>query len=242
MDLWRGILLASAPALLFLWLFWRRDRWEREPKLLVLKLFGMGAVAAAPAYFLEGWLPGPPSGLYDGLVRVALVEEAMKLLPFLLCIYWRREFDEPMDGIVYAVAGALGFATVENVLYANAYGESVIVYRAFTSTLAHVAFSGLWGYAFGVRRRRAPAFAASVALHGAYDLLLSPGPPHLLALLALLPALLFLLWLASRAALLASPYRRANRQATGSTASDSRSIGSATQPTPPRCIDFQSRR
>jgi RsiW-degrading membrane proteinase PrsW (M82 family) len=207
MDLWRAILLASAPGLLFLWLFWRRDRFEREPKLLVLRLFGLGAVAAAGAYFVEGWLPGPASRLYDNFVRVALVEEAAKLLPFLVFIRRHPELDEPMDGIVYAVAVALGFATVENALYARAFGGEVLVYRAFTSTLAHVAFTGLWGYAFGVRRRAALAFLAAVGLHGAYDLLLSPGAPHLLALLALLPALLLVLGLAVRAALAASPHR-----------------------------------
>lgn len=222
MDLWRAILLASAPGLLFLWLFWKRDL-DREPKLLVLKLFGMGAVAAAPAYFLEGWLPGPTTRIYDNFVRVALVEELAKLLPFLLFARRHREFHGPMDGIVYAVAVALGFATVENALYARAFGGDVIVYRAFTSTLAHVAFSGLWGYAFGLGRRGAPAFAASVGLHGAYDLLLSPGAPHLLALGVLLPALLFVLYLAVRAA---------NSHATGSAASATSSMKKATTPMP----------
>ncbi|MFI5403962.1 MAG: PrsW family intramembrane metalloprotease [Planctomycetota bacterium] len=229
MDLWRAILLASAPGLLFLWLFWKRDL-DREPKLLVLKLFGLGAIAAAPAYFLEGWLPGLAAGWYDNFVRVALVEEAAKLLPFLLFAYPRREFCGPMDGIVYAVAVALGFATVENVLYANAFGGTVLVYRAFTSTLAHVAFSGLWGYAFGLRRRAVPAFAAAVALHGAYDLLLSPGAPHLLALVALLPALLLVLYFA---------VRNANRHATGSAASATSSMKNATAPTP-TCSEFAS--
>ncbi len=222
MDLWRTILLASAPGLLFLWLFWKRDL-DREPKVLVLKLFGLGAVFAAPAYFAEGWLPGPASRVYDTFIRVGLVEELSKLLPFLLFAARRREFQGPMDGIVYAVAVALGFATVENALYANAFGEGVIVYRAFTSTLAHVAFSGLWGYAFGLRRKAAPAFAAGVALHGAYDLLLSPGPPHLLALGVLLPTLLVVLYLAVRAA---------NRHATGSDASATSSMTNATTPTP----------
>lgn len=231
MDLWRAILLASAPGLLFLWLFWKRDL-DREPKLQVLKLFALGAIFAAPAYFLEGWLPGPTSRLYDNFVRVALVEELSKLLPFLLFAYRHREMDGPMDGIVYAVAVALGFATVENTLYARAFGGDVLVYRAFTSTLAHVSFSGLWGYAFGLHGKSVRAFAAAVALHGAYDLLLSPNAPHLLALLALLPALLLVLYLAVRSA---------NRHATGSAASATSSMRNATTPTP-TCSEFASRK
>ena len=231
MDLGRAFLLASAPGLLFLWLFWKRDL-DREPKLLVLKLFALGAVFAAPAYFLEGWLPGPTSRAYDNFVRVGLVEEIAKLLPFLLFALRHREFKGPMDGIVYAVAVALGFATVENALYARSFGDDVILYRAFTSTLAHVAFSGLWGYAFGVGRGALGAFGAATALHGAFDLLLSPGAPHLLALLALLPAMLVLLYLAVRAA---------NRHATGSAASATSSMKKPTAPTP-TCSDAASRR
>jgi RsiW-degrading membrane proteinase PrsW (M82 family) len=231
MDPGRALLLASAPALLILWAFWKRDL-HREPKLLVLKLYALGAVAAAPAYLLEGWLPGPASRLYDNFVRVGLVEEAMKLLPFLVFAYRRPEFDEPMDGIVYAVAVALGFATVENALYGIVFGGSVLIFRACTSALAHVAFSGLWGYAFGIRRRAAVAFAAAAALHGAYDLLLSPGAPHLLALVVLLPALLLVLYFAVRSA---------NRQATGTDAIATSSMKNATAPTP-MCHDFARRR
>ncbi len=231
MGFWRAILLASAPTLLFLYLFWRRDA-RREPKALVLKLFALGALAAAPAYFLERWLPGPTTRLYDNFIRVGLVEELMKLLPFLVFIYRRPEFDEPMDGIVYAVAVALGFATVENAIYGTAYGGDILVYRAFTSTLAHVAFTGLWGYAFGMRKRRVRAFAAAVALHGAYDLLLSPNAPHLLALVVLLPVLLLLLYLAVRSA---------NRHATGSAANATSSMRNATAPTP-TCSEFARRR
>ncbi|HEX5135374.1 MAG TPA: PrsW family glutamic-type intramembrane protease [Planctomycetota bacterium] len=243
MALWRALLLASAPALLFLYLFWRRDR-NREPRLLVLKLFGLGVLAAVPAYFLEGWLPGPSSRLFDNFVRIGLVEEAMKLLPFLLFACRNPAFDEPMDGIVYAAAAALGFATAENALYATVYGGDVLVYRAFTSTLAHLAFAGLWGYAWGIRRRRAGAFAAAVGLHGAYDLLLSPGEPtlrhrmtqglplSLLALGALLPALLLVLYLA---------VRDANLHAKGNAANATSSMKNATEPTP-TCSDFASRR
>ena len=67
----------------------------------MLKVFALGMVVAAPVYFLERWLPGPATPFFDNLVRVALVEELFKLLPVLLFVYRRREFNEPMDGIVY---------------------------------------------------------------------------------------------------------------------------------------------
>jgi len=218
----RCILLASAPAALWLWLFYRRDRWEPEPRLMVLLLFFLGALAAGPAYFVQLHLPGPAGPVFDLLVRVALVEEFFKIAPVLWFASRSSEFDEPMDGIVYAVAAALGFATVENVLYALRLGPSVLVFRAFTSTLAHVAFSGLIGYEIGLARTHArgrwtrvlAALLAMVGLHGAYDLLLStaaePAASPLTAKLTIavmIPTLLLLLRAALRLADRASPFR-----------------------------------
>jgi RsiW-degrading membrane proteinase PrsW (M82 family) len=222
MTVLRAILLASAPALFWLWLFYKRDRWNKEPKAKVLKLFLFGAGVAAPAYWIELRLPGPHGLLYDNFVRVALVEEIFKLLPVWLVAYHHREFDEPMDGIIYMVAAALGFATVENVVYALHAGEQLLLYRAFTSTLAHVGFSGLLGYALGRAKflQRgggflvARALFAVVVLHGAYDWFLAygsdPKTPELIAraaLFVMVPGLLLLLYVATNLALKASPFR-----------------------------------
>jgi RsiW-degrading membrane proteinase PrsW (M82 family) len=220
MTLLRYVLLATAPAIFWLWFYYRSDRWDPEPKVLVFKLFLCGALVAAPAWFLQGILPGPDGALYDNFVRVALLEEAFKVAPLLWFALRRREFDEPMDGIVYAVAVALGFATVENVIYAIHLGDRAILFRAFTATPAHVGFSGLAGYAAGMavlRRHRwshfVAAFLAVVALHGAYDLILSLGARQAsdwiarMTVVVLVPTLLLLLWWATRLADRASPFR-----------------------------------
>ena len=44
-------------------------------------------------------------------------EEIAKFLAVRLFVYRNHEFDEPLDGIIYAAAAALGFASLENVLY-----------------------------------------------------------------------------------------------------------------------------
>ena len=221
MLLARIILLAAAPPLFWLWLFYRRDRWEPEPKALVLKVFVAGALTSIPAWLLQISLPGPTHPIYDYFVRVALVEEACKLIPVMIVAVRSRQMNEPMDGIIYAVAAALGFATVENVLYALWLGPAILVARAFTSTLAHLALSGLVGYQIGRwRMGRSPAhiwiaFFGVVGLHGAYDLLLVTGAGQVrspmvarLTVLLLIPALLGLLFLALRLADRASPFRR----------------------------------
>lgn len=74
-------------------------------------------------------------------------------------MYGNREFNEPVDGIIYAAAAGLGFATVENLLYVfSAYGDSFIlalqtgVARGLLSVPAHVLFSTMWGAALGIAR------------------------------------------------------------------------------------------
>lgn len=222
MLLLRGILLASAPALFWLWLFYRRDRWEKEPKSLVLRLYLFGALAAVPAYFAEYALLGRRGLWFDLFVAVGVVEELAKILPVLLFACRHRAFNEPMDGILYAVAAALGFATVENGLYAVYLGPLIIVPRSLTATLMHVGMSGLVGYQLGRARflqrgrlwRVLTAFAVVVVLHGSYDLLLlraaEPGVPALLGQLTvglMIPTLLVMLWLAVRRADRLSPFR-----------------------------------
>jgi len=219
MTVVRCLLLAAAPALFWLWNLYRRDRWEPEPKRLVLRLFLLGAASALPVYLLQGLLPGGPR-LYDNFVRAALVEEVMKWLPLALVAYRHREMDEPMDGILYGVAAGLGFAAVENAHHAILLGEGTLLPRAFTATLAHVGFGGIAGLHAGLAKtQRRPLLLfrglfAAWALHGLYDLLLSYSshPVHgdlvaRIALVGVVPLLLLLVVLAVRLADRASPHR-----------------------------------
>ncbi len=224
MELARSALFALGPALVWLWLWYRRDRWEPEPKRLVLLAFVLGAFMAAPAYWLEGALPLPPGPLFEFFVRVALVEEVCKLLPVLWFLLRVKEFDEPMDGILYAAAAALGFATVENALYGFQLGNGLVLPRAFTSALAHLGFSGLVGYHLGLARFRGRgrvwlvlrALLAVVVMHGFYDLLLARGATEAIsrgAILLTVPLLLLMLWWAANCADRLSPFRDDSRPA-----------------------------
>ncbi len=124
MSVW---LLAFAPGVFWLWWVYRRDRWEPEPRGLVLRTFFWGMVATVPAVLLEllgayalgSVLPG--SNLVVASVFMLAVvgpaEELCKFLAVRLRVYRHHEFDEPMDGIVYGAAAALGFASLENVGY-----------------------------------------------------------------------------------------------------------------------------
>lgn len=208
------VALGLAPGMFWLWFLLRKDRIEPEPRHLVLRVFGLGALAAfAVMTFrprLDGLLIGvDPAALpwLDAFVVTAATEESLKLAALGLGVLWHHEVDEPMDGIVYGGATGLGFATVENVVYVLAVEEpSLALFRGFTATLGHLAFTGSMGFLLGMarlRRRRGRVAAGflgvlgllvAILFHGAYDLaVLSGGRLGLFGLVVVLPAALVML-------------------------------------------------
>ncbi len=111
------------------------------------------------------------------ILAIGLIEEAAKLLPFLLVAMRWRHFDEPVDGIIYASFIALGFASHENVEYLKYSSGWEALGRSIASPLVHVMFSSIWGYliarAHFDRRPLAGAIALGLGLaallHGAFD-------------------------------------------------------------------------
>src|SRR4029079_12058155 len=94
------------------------------------------------------------------VISAPLIEEGTKGLGVVLfMIFLRNEFDDILDGIVYAGVIALGFATVENVLY---YGRTVsaggggllfiLFLRGVLSPFAHSLFTSMTGIGCGISR------------------------------------------------------------------------------------------
>ena len=111
---------------------------------------------------------------------VGLGEEALKLLAVYWSVYRRPEFNEVVDGMIYSITAALGFAGVENLLYTMTFGVRVAPVRALVSSLAHGAFSGLAGYYLGLARFNYGdvrwmvfrGLCIAALLHGLYNTLL----------------------------------------------------------------------
>ncbi|HEX6812608.1 MAG TPA: PrsW family glutamic-type intramembrane protease [Planctomycetota bacterium] len=211
MPPWTTILVGFAPSLFWLWLVHRRDDHEREPMLLVFAALVLGSASTALVLWLRGWFEatcGPFGHACDAFLVTAFGEELAKTV-FVLPVLLMREVDEPLDGIVYGVAAALGFAGVENTLLADTSRElEVVLHRAFTSTLLHAGCTGSIGFAIVCFKLRAfvPAHRSrallllpplcAISLHGAYDwFLIAPVPQVWPALLAVLPVALSLLCL-----------------------------------------------
>lgn len=176
----------------------RFDRTRPEPRWLVLATFALGGAMVLPAVGLERaltaafpWLDSTSVARGGSLGRLpltvaaltlsaGLIEEGAKWFAVWTFAARRREFDEPVDGIVYACASALGFAAIENV--ANfAFGRmssAVVAVRAFVTVPAHMFFASLWGYAMGRRlvtgKDRTPGMLGVAAVsHGLFDAFLA---------------------------------------------------------------------
>jgi RsiW-degrading membrane proteinase PrsW (M82 family) len=187
-------------ALSFAWLFFVRrfDRARPEPTWLVVATFALGGLAIVPAGLAEvglealtPWLDPTlatlggqawalPLSIPVFTIAVGLVEETAKFACVWALPRRRREFDEPVDGIVYGCAAALGFAAVENVKY-FALGRMsgvVIAMRTFETVPAHLFFGALWGYGMGRtlvsrRARVLPWLALASLAHGTFDAVVS---------------------------------------------------------------------
>lgn len=183
MILWL-VVLAFAPGIFWLWYVYQKDRWEPEPQVLIVKTFLLGMICALPAALLE--VPFAWSGVFLIVIAAPVIEEYAKYFVVSRTVYKHTEFSEPMDGIVYSAATALGFASIENFFYLLAAQNQdvltpVFLGRAFFSVPGHVLFSTIWGAALGrakfitdpTRQRTLidSGLVTAMAAHGLFNLL-----------------------------------------------------------------------
>ena len=159
-----GLLMSLVPAVLWLGFFYRMDRLEPEPKQKLISVFILGALVTAGVAipFLEGFF-AIDSWLYDsfasqlvgGILLVGFVQEAVVYLVVRYGIYADPEFDERVDGVIYAIAAGLGLATVLNFKYVLDHGGvdlGIGSVRVVVTSLAHASFAGILGYFIGQAR------------------------------------------------------------------------------------------
>ena len=231
LDLAFSVLLAALPAAILLAWFRRQDRARPEPVGLLGRSVLYGFLATVPAAALELLLlrfgPSGPrllAAAFDAFVVAGLVEEGVKYFFVRRYLLGRPEFDERMDGILYAACVSLGFAFAENILYGYA-DRTVLFFRSFTAVPMHAAVSGILGYWIGRAKIEGghPGAADRLAtgtepvgsgrppralrglweaafLHGAYDFFLfTRSAWALMAVPVLLAAILRLLFLVADA-------------------------------------------
>lgn len=191
---WASIGFVVAAAMLWVQYFDLKDCLRPEPRSRQLAAFALGALAAVLAmglFLLAGKL-GLPTTPGTSRVQIAFycfllvgpIEEGAKFLFARFVVFRWDVFDEEVDGLVYTSAIALGFASVENLLYlpSMSLGEGLL--RALASPITHAVFAAPWGIGLararlaGVRPgwRTLLGLAMGMLAHGLYDhLLLAHG-------------------------------------------------------------------
>ena len=181
------VIVAAAPSLFLLTFFYLKDRYEREPLHHILMAFGLGLYAMIAAHGMastaETWVPrdwlllgGEPAKLFDAFILSGFVEELAKWVVLVAAVYHWDEFDEPLDGVVYGVAVALGFATLENLLFVARLGLGVAWMRAlFGATMGYYAGRAKFDRGGELWRDRALCLFAPIVFHGCYDYALHRG-------------------------------------------------------------------
>lgn len=214
------VAIALAPVVALFTYFYVRDKYEKEPSLLLLFVFMGGFLSVGPVIMLGQILHtllnlfvNPEMLLYtivENFIVISLVEEGFKFLVVMRFAYRHQAFNEPYDGMMYAITASLGFAALENILYVLDGGMMVGLARMVLSVPAHALFGAFMGYyagkaKFAAARRRHYLFLAlfvPTILHGLYNfvLILNRGEFALLVV----PLSLFMWWRALRQVRLAS--------------------------------------
>lgn len=159
-------ILAGIPALYWGWLFYIGNRFKRTNNKLMVYLFIGGVICAGFALTLNHiiekytlfWSGSYELGTIFGLFEpfpvyrlgfwfmVGFNEEFAKLSALLLIAFHRKNFQESYDGILFVSMVALGFATIENAIYVDRYGLSILVVRTLITLPIHVFISAPMGY------------------------------------------------------------------------------------------------
>lgn len=183
------LLLAISPVLVIITYIYFKDKYEKEPIGILTKSFFLGATVSIIVTFIVGFFVAKIFPLTDvknifqqflqAFFVVALVEEFSKYIIVKFYSQRNKEFNEPFDGIVYAVMVSMGFAALENILYTFKNGAGTGLLRAFTAVPAHATFGILMGYFMGKAKFSSNRITLNLSglllatlFHGAYDFFL----------------------------------------------------------------------
>jgi len=182
-----ALLSGIIPALLWL-LFWlQEDKRHPEPRMYIIATFlaGMAAVVLAlPAEkFIQDYL-GSSAVLM--VLAWSAIEEILKFGAAWFTSLRKHVMDEPIDGIIYLITAALGFAALENALFliepisqSGLLGTIVTGNMRFVgATLVHILSSGIIGAAIALSYFRTKTMREldillglilAIVLHGVFN-------------------------------------------------------------------------
>ncbi|WP_170007498.1 glutamic-type intramembrane protease PrsW [Bacillus fonticola] len=204
-----------APGFALLSYFYLRDNYDQEPISVVIRAFMFGALLVFPLMFIQYVFE--VEGIWQSLfaksfLSIGFLEEFFKWFVLFYTAYTHVEFDDPYDGIVYAVSVSLGFATMENILYLLANGVEYALGRALLPVSSHALFGVIMGFYIGKGKfSNQPlksrflflSLLVPIFLHGTYDVILRTRTEWVVLII---PFMLFLWWFALRKVKMARHY------------------------------------
>ena len=181
------LLITILPSLLIVAFFVKSDRFP-EPTSQIIKIFMFGVFLCIPAFLINTELSyiyantDIDEALISSFLSAAPVEEVLKFTVLYSLVYKMKDFNEPIDGIVYGVTVSLGFATLENIYYVyflsdyfDTTSQSLALLRSFSAIPAHGIFGATMGYFFmkyafiKKENNLALCMIVPILLHGAYN-------------------------------------------------------------------------
>lgn len=183
------LLLAIAPIFIIILYVYFKDKYDKEPKGLLLASFLLGAIGSIviTTVIYSGFDKilhlndnfSVPQKFIKAFLVVGLTEEFSKYIIVKYFAQPKKAFDEPFDGIMYAVMVSMGFAATENIFYVLDGGYVTGILRAFTAVPAHATFGALMGYYMGKAKfsknrikLNLLGLLLAVTFHGFYDFFL----------------------------------------------------------------------
>jgi len=183
------LLTAIAPVFIIMIYIYVKDKYEKEPKRLLLLSFISGAIISIliTTVLYSGFDIFLPLKNHYSLQQqfikaffvVGLTEEFSKYIIVRYVSQPLKAFNEPFDGIIYAVMVSMGFAATENIMYVLQGGYQVALLRAFTAVPAHATFAILMGYFMGKAKfsnskviLNFTGLFLAILFHGTYDFFL----------------------------------------------------------------------
>lgn len=173
------LLIVILIAVIYLYYFRRIDRFEPESIFHLLIAFIVGGIVSIIISFVLYFLFPAEQSFIDAFTKIGPIEELGKL-GGLAAVYLliKKEFDEPLDGMVYIACVSLGFASIENLFYVlNSNDPFFLLFqRSIICIIGHVTFSSLMGFSFYIHKRINKNYKGLIAAwlmasfgHGLYD-------------------------------------------------------------------------
>lgn len=186
------LLLIFLPVIAFAFWIYKKDKYDKENILVLLKYFILGMLISFLAILIEKFLlkerifQGDVKLIYTSFIIAGVTEEVLKGIILSLLATREQNYNEKLDGIVYSIFLSLGFATIENIIYMNYEGiysiYEIALIRTFISIPGHIMFAITMGYYISkykfeknkIKRRQELilAFLIPILIHGTFDFIL----------------------------------------------------------------------